>query len=444
MSVKIFDIVKGSPAQKAGIAAGETLISINGNKIADVLDFRFWQLNARLILKLEDKRGRERIVKIKKDEYDELGLLFETYLMDRQHSCKNKCIFCFVDQLPHGMRETPYFKDDDTRLSFLFGNYVTLTNITEHEIERIIKMHISPINVSVHTTNPELRVKMMANPNAGKALSILQRFAQAGISINCQLVLCPGINDGEELCRSLSDLSELCPALESIALVPVGLTCHRQGLYPLTPYTSKNAAAVIEIADRFGEQFLNAFGTRLVYCSDEFYIKANKALPEYSYYEDFPQLENGVGLIRSMEDEISCCLEDALPPKSNRTMRFSIATGIDAAPFIKEQLERLKELFSGIDCSVYPIQNDHFGHTITVTGLITAGDIIAQLKGKELGDALILPDVMLRHEQDKFLDDLTVCDIENALNTKVIVSPANGEGLFKTVSELYQNKKEEN
>ncbi len=435
MSVVIFDVEKGSIAEKKGIAAGDSLVSIGKNEIFDVLDFRFWQQNTRLVLHTIDTKGKKHTIRIKKDEYEELGLVFETYLMDKQHSCKNKCIFCFVDQLPKGMRQSLYFKDDDTRLSFLFGNYVTLTNITEHEIERIIKMHISPINVSVHTTNPELRVKMMANPNAAKALSILRRFADAGISLNCQLVLCPGINDGAELERSLEDLSKLAPALKSIALVPVGLTRHRENLYPLTPYTQESARAVIKTADEYGEIFLKEFDSRLVYCADEFYIKAKLPLPEYSYYEDFPQLENGVGLIRSMEREIDLCIEDC-EDKNEKSLSVSIATGVDAAPFVKEQAEKLCALYPNLKVQVFAVENDYFGHTITVAGLITATDIIAQLKGKELSSYLILPDVMLRHQTDRFLDDLTVSDVEKALNLPVKVCKADGEGLFETINSL--------
>ncbi len=435
MSVVIFDVEKGSIADKKHISKGDTLVSINKNEIFDVLDFRFWQQNTRLVLRTVDTKGKKHTIRIKKDEFEELGLNFETYLMDKQHSCKNKCIFCFVDQLPKGMRESLYFKDDDTRLSFLFGNYVTLTNITDHEIERIIKMHISPINVSVHTTNPELRVKMMANPNAAKALRILKRFADAGISLNCQLVLCPDINDGAELERSLNDLAALAPALNSIALVPVGLTRHRENLYPLTPYTKEGARAVIETANRFGKRFLSEFGTRLVYCADEFYLKASLPLPEYSYYEDFPQIENGVGLMRSMERDIDLCIEDC-EGKSEKPLTVSVATGVDAAPFVKEQAERLKSVFPNLEVRVFAVNNDYFGHTITVAGLVTATDIIAQLKGKELGSYLILPDVMLRHQTDRFLDDLTITDIEKALDITVKVCKADGEGLFETIDSL--------
>jgi len=439
MSVSIFSVTKESPAERAGINAGEILVSINDNEICDVLDYRFWQLESRLTLKISSDKG-ERTVKIKKDEYEELGLEFETYLMDKQHSCKNKCIFCFVDQLPKGMRQSLYFKDDDTRLSFLFGNYVTLTNISRHEIDRIIKMHISPINVSVHTTNPDLRVKMMANPDAAKALSILKEFADAGISINCQLVLCPGINDGDELKRSLSDLASLMPSVESIALVPVGLTKHREKLFPLMPYDEKTAKEVIEIANEFGERFLKEHKRRLVYCSDEFFLKAKLPLPDISYYEDFAQLDNGVGLIVNMQDEIDFLIEEE--KGSDKSVKLSFATGVDAAPFVENELKKLKKVFTGLEFTVYPIQNDFFGHTITVAGLVTAGDIIAQLKEKNLGDALIVPDVMLRHEKDRFLDDLTLDDIKNALNVEVLASVASGEGLYNCVKNIILDKKE--
>jgi len=438
VSVKILDIEKNSPAHKSKISAGETLISINGNEIFDVLDFRFYQIDKKLTLKIMSQDGKIREVKIKKGEYDEIGLVFETYLMDKQHSCKNKCIFCFVDQLPKGMRQSLYFKDDDSRLSFLFGNYVTLTNITEREIERIIRMHISPINVSVHTTNPDLRVKMMANPRAADVLSILKRFSDAGISINCQLVLCPEINDGKELERSLRDLSSLAPSLESIALVPVGLTAHREKLYPLKPYSKEMAREVIEIANKFGEEFLERFNTRLVYPSDEFFIKAKLPLPEVSYYEDFNQLDNGVGLIKNQEEQIDFCIEEC--EANEKSLKISVATGVDAAPFINEHLCKIKGVYKNLDFEVYPIINDFFGHSITVAGLVTAGDIIKQLKGKDLGSYLLIPDVMLRHEKDRFLDDLTVSDLENALKTDVICVKADGDGLFRAITTLIERE----
>lgn len=440
MSVKIFEVEKGSFADKKGIKSGDTLVSINGNDIGDVLDFRFHQQNERVILRVINSKGKEKNIRIKKGEYDELGLNFETYLIDKQHSCKNKCVFCFVDQLPKGMRSSLYFKDDDTRLSFLFGNYVTLTNITEREIQRIIDMHISPINVSVHTTNPDLRVKMMANPNAAKVMDILKRFAEANISLNCQLVLCPEINDGAELERSLNDLSTLAPAIKSIALVPVGLTKHRENLFPLKPYSKETARKVIDCANVFGERFLEEFGTKLVYPADEFYIKAALPLPEYDFYEDFLQLENGVGLIRSMQNDIDFCLENEEPCHS--TLSISIATGVDAAPFIEKEIERIKKVFPNLNAKVFAVKNDFFGHTITVAGLLTATDIINTLKDKELGSYLILPDVMLRHQTDTFLDDLTIGDVEKALNIRVAVSKADGEGLFSCIADLINDIKE--
>lgn len=440
MSVKIFEVEKGSFADKKGIKSGDTLVSINGNDIEDVLDFRFHQQNERVILRVINSKGREKSIRIKKGEYDELGLNFETYLIDKQHSCKNKCVFCFVDQLPKGMRSSLYFKDDDTRLSFLFGNYVTLTNITEREIQRIIDMHISPINVSVHTTNPDLRVKMMANPNAARVMDILKRFAKANISLNCQLVLCPEINDGAELERSLNDLSTLAPAIKSIALVPVGLTRHREGLCPLKPYDKEKARKVISCANEYGERFLKEFGTRLVYPADEFYIKAGLPLPEYDFYEDFLQLENGVGLIRSMQNDIDFCLENE--EENSAALDASIATGVDAAPFIEKEIERIKKVFPNLNAKVFAVKNDFFGHTITVAGLLTARDIINSLKGKHLGSHLILPDVMLRHQTDKFLDDLTIGDVEKELNVKVVVAKADGEGLFDAIANLLNDTKE--
>ncbi len=434
MSVTVFGVEKKSPAERAGIKKGESLISVNGNEICDVLDYRFYQLESRLTLEVCDKNGKRRTVKVKKDEYEELGLNFETYLMDKQHSCKNKCIFCFVDQLPKGMRQSLYFKDDDTRLSFLFGNYVTLTNITEHEIERIIKLHISPINVSVHTTNPELRVKMMKNPQAANALEILKRFAKAGIAINCQLVLCPDINDGDELKRSLDDLSKLAPSLKSIALVPVGLTKHREKLFELSGYTKKSAQNVIDIADEYGERFLKEQGTRLVYCSDEFFIKAQKSLPDIEYYEDFCQLDNGVGLVKNMQDEIDFLIQDE--KETQTELKISVATGVDAAPFIQTELEKLKSVFKGLEFEVFAVQNDFFGHSITVAGLVTAGDIINQLKNKGLGEYLLIPDVMLRHQKDRFLDDLTVEELSCSLGVPIEVSEASGNGLFDSIKKL--------
>jgi len=308
MSVLIRSVEEGSPAYKAGIQPESRLISINKNEICDVLDYRFYQNEKRLKLKVETN-GKIKSYRIKKEEYEEIGLVFDTYLMDEQRSCKNKCVFCFIDQLPKGMRDTLYFKDDDSRLSFLFGNYITLTNITEHEIERIIKLHISPINISVHTTNPELRCKMMNNRFAGESLAVLYRLAEAGIAINCQLVLCPDYNDGDELRRSLSDLISL-PTVQSIAAVPVGLTAHRDGLAPLKPFNKETASAVLDILNEFSDLTLEKYGKRKVFGSDEFYILSERDIPEVSYYEDFLQLENGVGMWSLFMSEAVSAIEN--------------------------------------------------------------------------------------------------------------------------------------
>ena len=431
MAVTISSVGKGSPADFAGICPGDTLVSINGNEIMDVLDYRFYETDAKLSLRLRGADGVERGVFIRKGQYEAIGLEFETYLMDKQHSCRNRCIFCFIDQLPKGMRETLYFKDDDSRLSFLFGNYITLTNLSSHEVERIIKMHISPINISVHTTNPELRVKMMGNRFAGQALGLLKRFADAGIKMNCQLVLCPGVNDGPELERTLSDLKALIPAVQSVAVVPVGVTKFREGLYPMKTYDAASAAEVIAIMERFGDEFMKEVGDRVAYPADEFYLIAGKELPAPEYYGDFAQLENGVGLLASLKQEFLDALEDFTPPEGKR--RVTIATGAAAHPFLDSLLDELRRKCNNLTCNVVPIRNDFFGTTIVVAGLVTGGDIIKQLKGKELGDALLLPSAMLRHDGDVFLDDVSLDDLREALNIEVVPVRNDGYELLDAV-----------
>ena len=407
MSVKICGVVKNSHADKSGIKSGETLESINGNEIIDVLDYGFYQANSHVTLVISDKNGEKRELSIKKREYDEIGLEFETYLMDKQRSCKNKCIFCFIDQLPKGLRKSLYFKDDDSRLSFLFGNYITLTNLTEHEIDRICKMHISPINVSVHTTNPELRVKMMGNRFAGRALEILQRLAKANISLNCQIVSCPFINDGDELVRTLNDLEKLMPSVESVAVVPVGLTRYREGLYPLTEYTRETALETLKIINKFGDRCEEKYGRRIAYASDEFYLKAGLPLPDVEFYGDFDQLENGVGMMTLLksefEDELEYTEKDLEKPR-----KTTIATGKAAENFMRMLAEKAQQRFNNLDVCVIGINNDFFGGGVNVAGLITGGDLIAQLKDKDLGDELLIPSVMLRREGDIFLDDVSI------------------------------------
>ncbi len=429
MSVVISSVVKSSPADLCGIKAGDTLVSISGNEIVDVLDYRFYQLERELTLEYISQ-GQHKSAHIRKPEYDELGLEFDSYLMDKEHSCCNKCIFCFIDQMPKGMRDTLYFKDDDSRLSFLFGNYITLTNLSEHEIERIIKMHISPVNISVHTTNPELRCMMMNNRFAGQSLSIMKRFAEAGIVLNCQLVICPGINDGKELERSLTDLTQM--GVNSVAVVPVGLTDHREGLYPLTPFTKETAGEVLDIVDKYGDICVEKFDRRIIFAADELYIKANRPIPEPEYYEDYPCLENGVGLIALQREEFSYALED-LEPDMELIRNKTIACGVSAAPFLEELCHSLKAKFPGVCVNVIPIVNDFFGHMINVSGLIVGQDLIAQLIDKDLGTEVLIPECMLRRDEDVFLDDITTQQAEDNLGVKVTCVHNTGEALLSAI-----------
>lgn len=423
MSVIINGVEKGSPAYKKGLRAGDTLLKINENEIVDVLDYRFYQGESKLSVTFINKKGKEKTKLIKKKEDIELGLLFDSYLMDAQHSCRNKCIFCFIDQLPSGMRDTLYFKDDDSRLSFLFGNYITLTNLTEHEISRIIKMHISPVNISVHTTNPSLRCKMMNNRFAGDTLGIIKRFDEAGIKMNFQLVLVPGYNDGKELERSLSDLlgyeNVLC-----IASVPVGLTRFREGLTPIEPFNKETATEVIRITEEYAEKALNTRGEKLIFAADEFYLKAEKEIPKAEYYDDFHQLDNGVGMWALFKKDVAeACdsLEGVSPSK-----KVTCVTGVAAYPLIKWAVDKARDKWHNLDAEVFAIENKFFGEKITVAGLVTGRDIIEQLKGKELGYELLIPSNMLRFERDLFLDDTSVEDVEKALSVKVKITEPDG------------------
>lgn len=430
MAVKIFDVTTGSHADKAGIKKGETLLSINSNEIVDVLDYRFYQVNRKLTLEVADEDKNVRTIEMTKGEYEEIGLEFETYLMDKQHSCRNKCIFCFIDQLPKGMRESLYFKDDDSRLSFLFGNYITLTNITEHEIDRIIKMHISPINVSVHTTNPELRCKMMNNRFAGDTLKYLKRFADAGITLNCQIVSCPGINDGDELVRTLTDLENL--GVNMTAIVPVGLTRYRENLYPLVPCNKETAGQTIDIIEKMGDECVKKHGRRIFFPGDEFYLLAEREIPSPEFYEDFSALEDGIGMIAYLTDDVGWKLEE-LDADESLCHKVTIACGEGVFPYMKRIMSMINEKFPNITINTRAIKNNFFGGGVNVSGLVTGGDLIDQLRDDDLGDRLIITSSMLRFENDLFLDDVSTDDVERELGVTLVPVNNNGNDLVEAV-----------
>ncbi len=439
MAVRIKSVTPGSSADSAGISPDETLLAINSHEIIDVLDYRFYETSPNLRLSILSVDGKQREVLIRKREYDSIGLNFETYLMDRQHSCRNRCIFCFIDQLPKGMRSSLYFKDDDARLSFLFGNYITLTNLSDREVERILAMHISPVNVSVHTMNPELRVEMMGNRFAGKKLSILKTLCEGGININCQIVLCPGINDGQELCQSLEKLLKLGDRITSIACVPVGLTRYREGLYPLRPYTSQEASETIEIIESYAERFLKANGARTVFASDEFYLLAGKKFPSPEYYEGFPQLDNGVGLFVNMEDEFSFALEDC--PSLDQSRAVTVITGEGAQSFIESLLRRISEREPKFTYKLIPVKNEFFGGNVSVAGLLTGSDIIRAAKGNIYGEEILIPGVSLRHEQDVFLDDISLSEAEKELGRNIVPVGNSGEDFLFAALGISEERK---
>ena len=416
--VTITDVMPKSRADKAGIVRGDILVSINGREINDVLDYRFHLANEKI--ELHVLRGTDELdFHISKKEYDDIGLDFETPLMDKKHSCENKCVFCFIDQLPRGMRKTLYFKDDDSRLSFLHGNYVTLTNMNDRDIDRIIEMHISPVNISVHTTNPELRVKMMRNKRAGEVLGYLKRLADAGISLCCQIVLCKGLNDGAELDRSLHDLIALRPALQSVAIVPAGLTDFRDKLYPLEPFTPAECEAVIKQINGYGDWCKKEFGTRLFFPSDEFYLKAGLELPPDEYYEDYSQIENGVGMITDMRSAVEYELEDLSQYSEYTPRTVSVATGYAAYEHICYLSRLIEERFDGVKINVYKIKNNFFGDLITVSGLLTGKDMSEQLRSVALGDELFVPSSCLRADGDVFLDDVSPEELSATLGVPV-------------------------
>ncbi|MGN1030492.1 MAG: DUF512 domain-containing protein [Butyricicoccaceae bacterium] len=432
MASKITAVDAHSPAERYGIRAGETLVSIDGQAIRDVLDYKFYGYDADLELLIRDEQGGERTLHIRKREGQDLGLSFETYLMDKPKHCANKCVFCFIDQLPKGMRDTLYFKDDDARLSFLMGNYISMTNLSDADVDRMIKMRISPVNVSVQVTDPECRRLMLNNRRADRLLPLMHRFADAHIEMNCQLVICPGLNDGELLRKSLEDLEEMYPAVNSISVVPVGLSAHREGLYPLRPVTREDAREIIAITEQFAERCYEKWGTHLAFCGDELYIKAELPLPETEYYEEFTQFENGIGMIPLFMEEFML----ALPDYEGRSARpFSIATGEAAAPFMRKLLDAAKDKCDNLNGSVYTIQNNFFGGEITVAGLITGQDLIAQLKGKALGERVLISENMLRDGGDVFLDDYTPEQVAAEIGVPVVPVHIDGADLLAKIFE---------
>ncbi len=423
-------------AREMGIEAGDRLLQINGKEMEDVFDYEYLIQDEYIEVLIEKTDGEEWLLEIDKEYGEELGVEFENSFMDEYRSCCNKCIFCFIDQMPKGMRETLYFKDDDSRLSFLQGNYVTLTNMSDHDIDRIIKYRLSPINISFQTTNPGLRCKMLNNRFAGEALKKADRFYDAGITMNGQIVLCRGVNDREELERTISDLAGYLPVLESVSVVPVGLSRYREGLYPLEPFTKEDAREVLELIHRWQEKLYPLYGLHFIHASDEWYILAEEELPEEERYDGYLQLENGVGMLRLLRQEFAKALAEAgrkkgmkESRKADKTEKITIATGVLAAPILQELAESFQQIFPEKEIQVIPVVNHFFGERITVSGLLTGQDIIAQLKGRVSGSRLLLPCNLLRSGEEVFLDDITLSHLENALQVKTDIVKSSGQDL---------------
>ncbi len=432
-------VLEGSIAQEMEMAAGDTLLQINGEEIGDIFDYQYLMQDEYIEVLLQKADGEEWLLEIDKDYGEDLGIEFENGLMDDYRSCHNKCIFCFIDQMPEGMRKTLYFKDDDSRLSFLQGNYVTLTNMSDHDLERIVKYRLSPINISFQTTNPQLRCKMLNNRFAGEALKKADRLYEAGIAMNGQIVLCKGVNDKEELERSISDLTGYLPHLESVSVVPVGLSKYRDGLYPLEPFTKEDAVEVLDTIHRWQDRLYAEYGTHFVHASDEWYLLAGRKLPEAGRYDGYLQLENGVGMLRLLLDEFEEALEETVEKweQGGERKTVSIATGRLAYPSIADMAKRLENVCRGIRILVYPVTNEFFGERITVSGLLTGQDIASQLAGRELGERLLLPQNVLRSGEKVFLDDMTVEELENTLQVKVDIVKSSGRDFVDAV--LYGN-----
>lgn len=431
----IEEVYRGSIADELGLEVGDTLLSINGKEVKDILEYKFLISDDFVLVEVEKRNGEIWEIEIEKGTDEDLGIAFANSLIDRAKSCSNKCIFCYIDQLPENMRETLYFKDDDSRLSFLQGNFITLTNMSDEEIDRIIEYRLSPVNVSVHTTNPELRVEMLNNKNAGKLYDILKRFHQVGLEVNCQIVLMPGVNDGEELERTLEDLSALHSTVKSVAIVPIGVTKFRKGLKDLKVFDPELAGEFLDYIHRKQEEYLRDLGTRFVFAGDEFYAMAERSLPEAEAYEGYPQYENGVGMMKSLEDEVALELENVDPSKIGEK-DLVIATGTLAKDFMIKIAGMIMDRFENLKIQVVPIKNDFFGHSITVVGLITAGDLISQLEDYRNVDGVIIPRNMMKSDEEVFLDDLDIEDVRESLRLPVAISRVDGRELINTIINL--------
>lgn len=431
----IENVAPGSIAQELEIEPGDALVEINGNKIEDIFDYQYYTQDEYIEVLVRKPSGEEWILEIDKEYDEDLGITFENGLMDEYRSCHNRCIFCFIDQMPKGMRDTLYFKDDDSRLSFLQGNYVTLTNMSDEDVDRIIRYHLSPINVSFQTTNPELRCKMLNNRFAGQALEKAWKLARAGITMNGQIVLCKGINDGEELERSIRDLSAYLPNLESVSVVPVGLSKYRDGLFPLEPFTREDACQVLDMIHRWQEKLYPEYGVHFIHASDEWYILAGEELPEEERYDGYLQLENGVGMLRLLINEFQAAF-DRLRTADDAWVaprELSIATGLLAYGFLSDMTSQLTSAYPQLTIHVYPIKNNFFGEMITVSGLLTGQDLQTQLKGQKLGDKLLLPQNMLKSGETVFLDDMTLAELEKALQVPVDIVKSSGQDLLDAI-----------
>lgn len=440
----------GSIAEELELEPGDRLLTINGNEVEDIFDYEYYVDSESMVMVVEKADGELWELEIEND-YEDLGITFENGLMSDYKSCSNKCIFCFIDQMPPGMRETLYFKDDDSRLSFLQGNYITLTNMKDHDIQRIIKFKLAPINISVHTTNPKLRCEMLHNRFAGEALKKIDTLYEAGIPMNGQIVLCRDVNDGAELDRTIGDLAKYIPCMESVSVVPVGLSKYRDGLYPLKPFDQASAEAAIQIIERWQQKIYNEHGIHFIHASDEFYIQARRELPEEERYDGYPQLENGVGMLRLLDTEVTdalAALEESRKKRKGRKAdqaepkaeELSLATGLLAYPYIKKQLDKITARYPQKKIHLYGIRNEFFGEMITVAGLLTGQDLRSQLKGRPMGERLLLPVCMFRSGEEVFLDDLTKADLQTALQVPVNIVKSSGQDLVDAV--LYPTKEE--